>query len=586
MTGEDGRGTRRWFFGAAAVGAGSLPGAAHALNGDLNRLAVRPQNLAFDQDGALFAAPGGVGVIPATVVGLSLVQAPDATAARAAIGADLAQNVNFTPAGAGPAARTVQDKLRETVSVKDFGAIGDGALRTVAEWILPKPGGRYANFAALRVDYPHVTAPTDSIDWAATQAAIEHAKRSGAAIYAPGGDYRINRTLLITDDITFNGDGVARTTFTLASATVVPALLVACPDNASIIGLKIGNMSFVCNGGPAVCDGVKITTTATNSAVSVSDFHNMRVLSCRRGMWLEGVIYMSKFRNITITTSVAEYGWFITGSLEVIYNSFTNLEVTGVENRAWAYHSNASASQWETITADGCCYFAGAYTTVNGVAVEGIHAATPASTNCIEANQIKEISNVAVINVPNAKCSVGLKANDNINIFGVRFPDRGVRNQPERPVLFGDGATGIMTSVQMENCASRLSRADLKGMLVVGCEDVTDHSLVADGGSWTPTFTIGWSMRPTVIGAQWERHGRLIFATAYLMDGVALAGAAIGGLPVAAASTQGAAAVGHSITAPTKQIGGAVLPSGTAIVGLAANTLMRNYWTVSVTYLA
>jgi len=34
--------------------------------------------------------------------------------------------IGFDPAGAGAVARSVQDKLRETVSVKDFGAVGNG----------------------------------------------------------------------------------------------------------------------------------------------------------------------------------------------------------------------------------------------------------------------------------------------------------------------------------------------------------------------------------------------------------------------------------------------------------------------------
>ena len=37
-----------------------------------------------------------------------------------------ATNVTYTPAGTGAVATTVQKKLRETVSVKDFGAVGDG----------------------------------------------------------------------------------------------------------------------------------------------------------------------------------------------------------------------------------------------------------------------------------------------------------------------------------------------------------------------------------------------------------------------------------------------------------------------------
>jgi hypothetical protein len=34
--------------------------------------------------------------------------------------------VSYTPAGTGAVATTVQTKLRESVSVKDFGAVGDG----------------------------------------------------------------------------------------------------------------------------------------------------------------------------------------------------------------------------------------------------------------------------------------------------------------------------------------------------------------------------------------------------------------------------------------------------------------------------
>lgn len=39
---------------------------------------------------------------------------------------EFASNMLFIPAGTGAVARTVQNKLRETVSVKDFGAVGDG----------------------------------------------------------------------------------------------------------------------------------------------------------------------------------------------------------------------------------------------------------------------------------------------------------------------------------------------------------------------------------------------------------------------------------------------------------------------------
>ena len=64
--------------------------------------------------------------------------------------------------------RTLQSKLGEFISVKDFGAIADGTLHTVQEWMTAGSRIYYNDLAAIQADYPHVTALTDSIDWAAT----------------------------------------------------------------------------------------------------------------------------------------------------------------------------------------------------------------------------------------------------------------------------------------------------------------------------------------------------------------------------------------------------------------------------------
>jgi hypothetical protein len=53
---------------------------------------------------------------------------------------------------------TLAEKLSGSVNAKDFGAIADGTLHTVAEWIIPATLGRYADLAALQVDYPFVQA--------------------------------------------------------------------------------------------------------------------------------------------------------------------------------------------------------------------------------------------------------------------------------------------------------------------------------------------------------------------------------------------------------------------------------------------
>lgn len=74
--------------------------------------------------------------------------------------------VGHIAAGTGATARTVQDKLRETVSVKDFGAVGDG----VAD------------------------------DTVAIQAAVD--ANPGGLIFFPPGTYKINTRIVITDDNT------------------------------------------------------------------------------------------------------------------------------------------------------------------------------------------------------------------------------------------------------------------------------------------------------------------------------------------------------------------------------------------------
>lgn len=90
--------------------------------------------------------------------------------------------VQYTPAGTGAVTTTVQAKLRETVSVKDFGAVGNGS--------------------------------TDDT------AAIQLALNSGAKkIYAPAATYKILGTLTIPTGVCLEGDGPEQTIFDGSSTT-------------------------------------------------------------------------------------------------------------------------------------------------------------------------------------------------------------------------------------------------------------------------------------------------------------------------------------------------------------------------------
>jgi len=81
---------------------------------------------------------------------------------------NLAYSQQFLQAGTGAITRSYQDKAREIISVKDFGAIGDGTTHPLSE--------RFATLGAAQVVYPHAIALTDEIDWAATQAAVNYAE--------------------------------------------------------------------------------------------------------------------------------------------------------------------------------------------------------------------------------------------------------------------------------------------------------------------------------------------------------------------------------------------------------------------------
>lgn len=111
-------------------------------------------------------------------------------------------------------------------NVRDFGAIGDGTVHSVNEWV---KANRYASLRAIQKDFPFV----ESLGWSIDEVAFERAKRSlpvsGGTIYFPAGYYIAAKSpwRILRDDVRLAGDGADRTI--LSTAPGVPEGLVLAP---------------------------------------------------------------------------------------------------------------------------------------------------------------------------------------------------------------------------------------------------------------------------------------------------------------------------------------------------------------------
>lgn len=152
-----------------------------------------------------------------------------------------AGKLSFTQAGTGAVARTVDSKLKDVVSVKDFGAVGDG----VAD------------------------------DRLAIEAAIQAAAATGGTVFFPKGTYGINRYIsCIASNIKIVGDN--------------GALIKQLSTSAGYIadGLRVGNPASGANGGT---NNAGSPTFVSNITVS-----NLRFENCRISVW---VVYA---KNVTV----------------------------------------------------------------------------------------------------------------------------------------------------------------------------------------------------------------------------------------------------------------------------------------------
>ncbi len=183
-----------------------------------------------------------------------------------------ATNVTYTATGTGAVGRTVQSRLTEILSVKDFGAIGDGV--------------------------------TD--DTAAIQAAIDSARTASvfASVFFPTGTYIVTSTI-VADRVSLSGD-LGYSTIK-SSGLGVNDFIIECGASVSYGDARptIENLYIDCNG---QCNGIDIqvrhhniincfvdgaNATASTKGIRLQRntqlVENCHITDCGFGIYLDGV---------------------------------------------------------------------------------------------------------------------------------------------------------------------------------------------------------------------------------------------------------------------------------------------------------
>lgn len=99
-------------------------------------------------------------------------------------------NVSVTATGS-LTARTLAARFAASRDVRDFGAVWDGSSHPLS--------GYYSTLAAAQAVYPHATALTNEIDWAAAQAAVNALAVTGGDVITPNGVGLFDQTLVLGD---------------------------------------------------------------------------------------------------------------------------------------------------------------------------------------------------------------------------------------------------------------------------------------------------------------------------------------------------------------------------------------------------
>lgn len=238
---------------------------------------------------------------------------PDAATLAVLAASSGSSLIGYINSGSGAAARTVQARLRDMLSVKDFGALGDGTTNDV-------------------------TAIQNAINAAAALPASGSIPGlggiSGATVYFPPGVYRINSGLTVTNGVKLVGNGERSSVINYygsgaAISNVTPGTRIGkigimemtiADKGTGTIGLDLNSVSYS-EFTSLWIDGfdtaVKMSSPSNGYSV-YNRFYNVTANTCTTGFWLAPTstnahtFYACRYNTDTPNTN--GIGWLIENS--------------------------------------------------------------------------------------------------------------------------------------------------------------------------------------------------------------------------------------------------------------------------------
>lgn len=452
--------------------------------------------------------------------------------------------------------RSLFSKVVETVSVKDArfagGAKGDGV----------------------------------TIDTAAFKACRDECQMQGKQMLIPAGHYIVDDSIVIQKSFNVRGEGTERTIIDMVSSVSKPVFDISPSSNSMILGIKFGNLQIRCSGGSAVCDGIVLRTDPTNSTVRQCEFSNIWIRDTRRGFSMSGVVYRNFITNITVQ-GVSDIGFYSdAGFIDVVYNTFAQLEVTNVANGAWAYYLRTNFSLFDMLTSDGVAYFSSPGGILRNYKLETIQATSYpsfAGNFCVVINQMQLIDSPTCIGVDPAKRSTFMRIiGTNTSIRGARF----VPPHPINPFYLEPGSSGVIDCCSMSDgphnkIEDTHPNSIMNNWVFMGCFDITSRSLRFQRDTWTPTFSAEWTTVPTSTYGEYRCDGNRVMYVVTGVGGECTIGAKITSVPLLHKTAGVGRLVSPSQDSPCVMVAGTTDPTSSNFVFYKAMSIPQNEtWTI------